>query len=132
MVVPGQRVLRFNAIDMSFLGEVPSAAGTWGMSILKIDDNRYYIQGSNADTGQSGIFENNLRTGQLSLATPDASWAGKDVWWVNVDGQRWVTSIGISGDWARWNPATGQLITHRLALPGSPTAITALQTGPDG
>lgn len=132
MVVPGQRVLHFNATDMSFLGEVPSAAGTWGMSILKIDDNRYYIQGTDTDTGQSGIFENNLSTGELSLATPDAFWAGKDVWWVDVDGQRWVTSIGTSGDWARWNPATGQLITHRLALPGAPTAITALQTGPDG
>jgi streptogramin lyase len=132
MVVPGQRVLHFNALDMSFLGEMPAAAGNWGMSILKIDDNRYYIQGSDTDTGQTGIFENNIRTGQLTLATPDSFWAGKDVWWVNVDGQRWVTSIGTSGDWARWNPATGQLITHRLALPGSPTSITALQTGPDG
>lgn len=132
MVVPGSRVLRFDAVDMSFLGETPSVAGSWSTSILKINDRQHYIQGTNDTTGESGLWRHDLRTDSLALATSDVSWAGPRLWWADVGGERWVTSIGVLGDWGRWNPSTGQIVTRRLALPGAPTNITALGQGPDG
>ena len=129
MVTPDVRLARFDALDMDFLGELPSAPGNWGMGVVKVNDDDFYVAG--VVDGEPGYYEQNVATGELSRRT-SADWVGKDAWWVDADGQRAVVSVGSTGLYGRWNPKTGELVTKHLALPGAPTDITALQTGPDG
>lgn len=145
MVTPQpNRILRFRANDMSFVGETPTDQGVnWNTGIVS-SGNGIYIAGTQYDPatktyGATNYYEQRLPQGATTGASPPSptplvqgDWVGKDAWPVNIDGQQWIASIGATGLFGRWNPTTGQLVLQQLDLPGSPTDITALATGPNG
>ncbi len=142
MVTPQpNRILRFRASDMSFLGETPASPDVnWNTGIVPWGANSIFISGTAYDAatktyGATSYYEQQLpRSGTPPPPTPlvQADWVGKDAWPVRIDGRRWIASIGSNGLFGRWNPRTGELVLQQLDLPGSPTDITALKTGPNG
>lgn len=129
LVTPDTRILRYTtgAGTATFAAELAGLTNTW---TLPITGSQVYGQGSCG--GSSGLIRYDLVTQTCTFQVAGGQWLGGRMHYVTVGGQQWIASVGAKGMFGRWNPATGQLVTNQLSLPGHPTAITALAQGPDG
>ena len=99
-LVPDSRVLRFDLErdKAEFVGEVPALSGT---GILPINDHEAYATGT--CPGESfGVVKYNVKTGACQRLT-DASWVSSSISKVKVDGDTWLTSVGLKGLYGRYN-----------------------------
>ena len=94
MVTPDVRLLRFDATNMAFLGEMPSAPGSWGPTVLKVNDHDMYVSGMT--DGSAGLYEQDLASGVLTYRTTN-DWVGKDAWWVDLNGERGQRALIVLG-----------------------------------
>ncbi|PZF84236.1 hypothetical protein C1I92_09325 [Jiangella anatolica] len=127
LVTPDAKIVRFDAATMTFAGEVPGITGMGFAPQGGADPDDFYAIGG---AGIIAVDGDTLATTPTGVAPTFVSAAR--MWPVTIGGQQWFTSVSSSGLLGRWNPATGEVWTHQLALPGNPTNITALVQGPDG
>ncbi|GGM02991.1 hypothetical protein ACFFX1_39535 [Dactylosporangium sucinum] len=132
MVTPDIRVLRFNLNTPpwqkpTFLGEVPQLAG---YTVLPRSGREAWAVGT-CTGSTSGVIRYNLAT-KACTRISDADWVSGHLSELRIGGEQWLTGIGSKGVYGRVNPRTGEVVRQQLTLPGSPTTITALETGPDG
>ena len=134
LVTPGQIIIRFDAATMSFAGEVPGISGMSFAAQIGAagETGGFYAVGPDPEGGNT-LYAVDGQTLATTDTGVDPIWmAGPRIWPITIDGEQWLTSVGVSGILGRWNPATGELWTRQLSLPGTPTSITATTLGPDG
>ncbi|WP_116948951.1 Ig-like domain repeat protein [Jiangella endophytica] len=131
LVTPDARIVRFDAATMTFDAEVPGVTGMGFAPQGGADPNDFYVTGTGAG-GTSIIAVDGDTLATTDTGTPPSFVSAARMWPVTIGGQQWFTSVGSNGLLGRWNPATGEVWTHQLSLPGNPTNITALVSGPDG
>lgn len=132
LVTPDARLIRFDVDTLEFKGELPTVTG---MGVGLIHGNQIVAVGPDPDKQGVNEFYTVRASGQplVSPTGVTATWqSGPQVWPVQIGGQTWYTSVGVNGQLGRWNPDTGQVWTHQLSLPGSPTTIESLAQAPDG
>jgi hypothetical protein len=131
LVTPDSKIIRFDAATMTFDAEVPGVTGMGFAPQGGADPDDFYATGTGAG-GTSIIAVDGDTLATTDTGTPPSFVSAARMWPVTIGGQQWFTSVGSGGLLGRWNPATGEVWTHQLALPGNPTNITALVSGPDG
>ena len=127
------KIIRYDAITLDFSGEIE---GLEGMSFSEVTNDHFYALGA------GGLYKvepaDSVEDYVLTDTGIDTRWmVGNRLWPVDIDGETWLTSINRNqsaevGLLGRFNPSTGAVWTHELDLPGEPTNITALHSGPDG
>lgn len=133
LVTPDQKIVRFDAKTLNFIDEVPTITG---MGFAPYEGNGFTAVGPDPNhDGASEFYTGRPLDGGYSI-TPTGiptTWSsGPRIWPMHIDDETWYTSVGTTGEVGRWNPETGQLVTHQLNLPGNPTNITATAQAPDG
>ncbi|WP_157574350.1 Ig-like domain repeat protein [Jiangella muralis] len=127
LVTPDSKIIRFDAATMTFDAEVLGITGMGFAAQGGADPNDFYATGPGGIVAVDG---DTLATTSTGTAPTFVSAAQMQP--VTIGGQQWFASVGSNGLLGRWNPATGEVWTHQLSLPGDPTNITALVQGPDG
>lgn len=130
MVTPDNRVVRYTLDKQrnpTFVGEVPSLTG---FSVLRKTPHKLWGPGTCPGATQ-GLVEFNLKDNSCTRLADD-NWITGHLSKLEIHGTDFLVGIGSKGVYGRYNIETGELVRRQLTLPGSPTNITALHTGPDG